>query len=74
MSTRTQLQVPSAGRRRRAPMPAPNLENFGSLGRDFTAHEVPAWRRCPACGTEFENDGDRYFLAGCLNGGCGWLR
>lgn len=55
-------------------MPSANLENFGSLGRDFRAQEVPAWRRCPACGTEFENDGDRYFLAGCLNGECGWMR
>lgn len=76
MSARTArpLQVPSVGRRRRAPMPAANLENFGSLGRDFVARDVPVSLLCPECRTPFENDGDRYFMAGCLNGECGWRR
>lgn len=72
MTPASPLQVPSRGRARPV-MPEPTIANWPNMGRVFVAGpEVPAALCCPACALPFENDGDRYFRAGCLD--CGWRR
>jgi hypothetical protein len=62
----------SAGARRgvgRYPWPEPTVANWPDMGPDLVFAVEPA---CPGCAAPFEEDGDRYFMGGCLV--CGWRR
>lgn len=73
MTSVSPLRVPSRGGRARSPLPAPTTANWPDMGPEFVAAPpLPAALRCPECEVPFEDDGDRYFRAGCL--ACGWVR